>query len=82
MFSGFCSARLAQQVRPVRCLLYTSYGLREMMNRQGTLLARVYEEREGVPFPAVEHYFRAVFRADHKLDTKASFCLLYTSRCV
>lgn len=49
------------------------YGLREMMNRQGKLLARVYEEREGVPFPAVENYFRAVFRADHKLDTKASF---------
>ena len=24
------------------------YGLREMMNRQGKLLARVYEEREGV----------------------------------
>ena len=43
------------------------------MNRQGKLLARVYEEREGVPFPAVENYFRAVFRADHKLDTKASF---------
>ena len=49
------------------------YGLRELMNRQGKLLARVYEEREGVPFPAVENYFRAVFRADHKLDTKASF---------
>lgn len=49
------------------------YGLRELMNRQGRLLARVYEEREGVPFPAVENYFRAVFRADHKLDTKASF---------
>lgn len=49
------------------------YGLRELMNRQGKLLARVYEEREGVPFPAVEDYFRAVFRADHKLDTKASF---------
>ena len=48
-------------------------GLRELMNRQGKLLARVYEEREGVPFPAVENYFRAVFRADHKLDTKASF---------
>ena len=49
------------------------YGLRELMNRQGKLLARVYEEREGVPFPAVENYFRAVFRADHKLDTKVSF---------
>ena len=49
------------------------YGLRELMNRQGKLLARVYEDREGVPFPAVENYFRAVFRADHKLDTKASF---------
>ena len=49
------------------------YGLRELMNRQGKLLARVYEEREGGPFPAVENYFRAVFRADHKLDTKASF---------
>lgn len=49
------------------------YDLRELMNRQGKLLARVYEEREGVPFPAVENYFRAVFRADHKLDTKASF---------
>ena len=49
------------------------YGLRELMNRQGKLLARVYEEREGVPFLAVENYFRAVFRADHKLDTKASF---------